>query len=332
MILKSYQINKVNLEQNKFLLFYGKNDGLKNDTINNLIKNKYKKTLYEEKEILENTNQFLDRILNRSLFDSDEIIIIKRASDKIFNLIDEIISKNIDDLIVIINADNLEKRSKLRSFFERGKKEICVAFYPDNNQTLMKMVSNFLRERNIPISTSDINLLVNNSRGDRESLVNELDKIETYTKSGNKLSSEKIQKLINLYEDYDISELVDNCLAKNKNKIIKILNENNFNPDDSIAIIRIFLFKSKKILNLINQYESNNNIDLTISSAKPPIFWKDKEITRQQIYKWKSKDIKKLIYKLSEIEFLIKKDNKNSLNIVTDFILDQSSNRVNNLA
>ena len=163
-------------------------------------------------------------------------------------------------------------------------------------------------------------------------MVNELDKIESYTKSGNKLTSEKILKLINLFEDYDISELIDNCLAKNKNKIIKILNENNFSPEDSVAIIRIFLFKSKKILNLINQYESNNNIDLTISSAKPPIFWKDKEIIKQQIYKWNSKDIKKLIYKLCEIEFLVKKDSKNSLNIVTDFILDQSSDRVNNLA
>ena len=192
MIYKYFETNKIDLAKNKLVLLYGKNEGLKNETIKILVSNKYKETSYDEKEILESPDQFLDKILNKSLFVSDEIIIIKRASDKIFNLIDEIISKNIDDLIVIINADNLEKRSKLRSFFERGKKEICVAFYPDNNQTLMKMVSNFLRERNIPISTSDINLLVNNSRGDRESLVNELDKIESYTKNGNKLSSEKI--------------------------------------------------------------------------------------------------------------------------------------------
>jgi DNA polymerase-3 subunit delta len=332
MIYKHFETNKINFVENKIFLFYGKNDGLKNQAINNLVKNKYKKTIYDEKEILENVNQFLNKILNRSLFDSDEIIIIKRASDKIFNLVNEIASKNIDDLIIIINADNLEKKSKLRSFFERSKKEICVAFYPDNNQTLLRMASNFFKEKNIPISHSNINLLVNKSRGDRESLANELDKIESYTKSGNKLSSEKILKLINLFEDYDTSEIIDNCLAKNKNKIIKILNENNFNSEDSVAIIRIFLFKSKKILDLISQYENNNNINLTISSAKPPIFWKDKEITKQQIYKWKSNDIKKLIYKLSEIEYLIKKDNKNSLYIVTDFILDQSTNRVNNLA
>ncbi len=331
MIYKNFETNKIDFNKNKIILFYGKNDGLKNETIKNLIGNEYSKIQYDEKDILENINQFLDKILNRSLFDTKEAIIIKRASDKILNLLNKIISKDINDLIIIINADNLEKRSKLRSFFEKSKKEICVAFYPDNEQTLLRMASNFLKQRNIQISYSDISLLINKSRGDRESLVNELDKIESYTMGGNKLSSEVILKLSNLFEDYDISELIDNCLARNKNKIIKILSENNFSSEDSVTIIKIFLYKSKKILSLINQYENNNNIELTISNAKPPIFWKDKEITKQQIYKWKSKDIKKLIYKLCEIEFLVKKDTKNALNIITDFILDQSSDKINNL-
>ena len=330
MIYKNFETSKIDFKLNKTILFYGKNDGLKNETIKNLIKSEYVKTYYDEKDILENTNLFLDKILNRSLFDSSEIIIIKRASDKIFNLIKEIISKDIDDLIIIINADNLEKKSKLRSFFEKSKKEVCVAFYPDNDQTLIKIASSFLKQRNISVSQSNISLLVSKSRGDRESLFNELDKIESYTKNGNKLSLEKITKLSNLFEDYDISDLIDNCLAKNKNKTIKILNENNFGVEDSVTIIKIFLFKSKKILNLINNYESNNNIDLTILSAKPPIFWKDKEIVKQQIYKWKSNDIKQLIYKLCEIELFVKKHNQSGLNIITDFILDQSTEKVSN--
>ena len=66
-------------------------------------------------------------------------------------------------------------------------------------------------------------------------------------------------------------------------------------------------------------------MDLTISSAHPPIFWKDKEITKQQIYKWSPKSIKKLIYKLADVELLIKKNMNNSINLITDFILEQSS-------
>ena len=119
-------------------------------------------------------------------------------------------------------------------------------------------------------------------------------------------------------------------MAKNKKKIINIFNENNFSDDDCILIVRTFLNKSKKILKLSSEFETNKNIDLTISSAKPPIFWKDKEITKQQIYKWTPKNTKKLIYKLSDVELLIKKNMNNSINLITDFILEQSSINTNN--
>ena len=131
-------------------------------------------------------------------------------------------------------------------------------------------------------------------------------------------------------ENHSIFELIDNCLAKNKTKIISILNENNFSNEDCIMIVRSFLIKSKKLLALSEVFENNKNIDLTISSAKPPIFWKEKEITKQQILKWNSKNIKKLIYSLSEAELQIKKNINNSINLITDFILFQSSSTTNN--
>ena len=109
-------------------------------------------------------------------------------------------------------------------------------------------------------------------------------------------------KITNLIENHSLSELVDNCLAKNNKKIINILNENNFNNEDCILITRSLLNKSKKVLQLVKEFENNKNIELTISSAKPPIFWKDKEITKQQIKQWKPESIKDLIYKLADIE------------------------------
>ena len=137
-------------------------------------------------------------------------------------------------------------------------------------------------------------------------------------------------KLTNLIENHSISDLVDNCLAKNKKKIINILNENNFGNEDCIMITRSFLLKSKKILKLSSEFKSNKNIDLTISSAKPPIFWKEKEITKQQIYKWTPRNIRQLIYALSETELQIKKNINNSINLITDFILLQSTSITNN--
>jgi len=330
MILKSYEVNKINKDINRLILFYGKNEGLKNEALNFLIKDKSHISNYEEKEILDNENNFIETISSKSLFDPQKFIIIKRATDKILKTIEILHLKNLEDTTIILNSDSLEKKSKLRSLFEKDKTLVCVPFYPDNDQTLSKLANNFLREKKVSISASNINLIINKCAGDREKLLNELQKIQYYAKSGKKINSENISKLINLNENHSILELVDNCLAKNKKKIINILNENNFSNEDCIIITRSFILKAKKLLDLSKTYEINNNIDLTIASAKPPIFWKEKEITKQQVQKWSSKNIKQLIYSLSETELLIKKNINNSINLITDFILFQSSSTTNN--
>ena len=326
MILKYYEINKINLEYNKFILFYGKNEGLKNDSIKNLLKDKNEILYYDEKDILDNPNKFIEATLSKSLFENEKIIIIKRATDKIKNIIDQISFKDIEDLIILINADNLEKKSKLRSLFEKNKKFVSVAFYPDNDQTLSKIAHNFFTKNKILISASNINLIVSRCSGDRHNLVNEIEKIESFCKNNKKVTIEDIHKLTNLIENHSVSELIDNCLVKNKKKIIHILNENNFSNDDCILILRTFLNKLKKILSLALEYKINKNIDDVISKAKPPIFWKDKEITKQQIYKWSPENIKNSIFKVSELELLVKKNMNNSMNLTTNFILDEASN------
>jgi DNA polymerase-3 subunit delta len=330
MILKSFEINKINLNTSNLILFYGKNEGLKIEALNILIKDKNIISHYEEKEILDNENNFIETILSKSLFDPQKFIVIKRATDKILKIIENLHQKNLEDTTIVLNSENLEKKSKLRSFFEKNKSLTCVPFYPDNDQTLSKLAYNFLREKKISISSSNINLIINKCSGDRKTLLNELEKIELFSKNGKKINSDNISKLINLSENHNISELVDNCLAQNKRKIISILNENNFSNEDCIMIVRSFIIKSKKLLALSKAFETNKNIDLTISSAKPPIFWKEKEITKQQILKWSSKNIKQLIYSLSETELQIKKNINNSINLITDFILFQSSSNTNN--
>ena len=228
MILKNYEINKINLDHTKFILFYGKNEGLKNDNIKNLLKDKNEILHYDEKDILDNSNNFIETTLSKSLFENEKIIIIKRATDKIHNIINQVSLKDIEDLIILVNADNLEKKSKLRSLFERNKKFVSVAFYPDNNQTLSKVAHSFFKKNKILISASNINLIVSKCSGDRHNLVNEMEKIENFCKNKKKVNLEDIQKLTNLIENHSVSELIDNCLVKNKKKIIHILNENNF--------------------------------------------------------------------------------------------------------
>ena len=324
MILKFYETKKIDTSKSKIILFYGKNDRQIKDTVDHLV-NKKELLNYEQNEIIEKNKDFYDEIYTKSLFGESRAIIIKRVSDKILNIIQEINTSKIEDTVIILIADALDKRSKLRSAFEKDKNFICIAFYPDNKETLGKLASNFFRDNKISISQSSINTIIDKTNNDRSALLNELDKIKLYTLSGKKLDDETIIKLINLHENHSITELVDSCLAKNKNKTVRILRDNNYNNEDCILIVRTFLNKLKLIIKLTKEYEYNNNLELTISAAKPPIFWKDKEIVKQQIINWKTESLKKSLYEINELELLIKKNINNSVNFLTDFIIKKAS-------
>tara|TARA_A100001035_G_scaffold104321_1_gene81803 strand:- start:105 stop:1094 length:990 start_codon:yes stop_codon:yes gene_type:complete len=328
MILKAYEVNKINTNINNIILFYGQNQGAKEEVILNLIKDR-KKNLqkYDEKQILENEDLFYENILSKSLFEDNKTVIINRASDKIFKIIENIAERNLEELLIIIEASNLEKRSKLRSFIEKSKKYICVPFYQDDSSVLSKLFYNFIKENNLSISNENMNVIINRCNGDRGILKNELTKIKFFSLNKKKLTTDNIFKLTNLIENHSISELIDHTLAKNKTKIISIINENNLSSDDCIIISRIFLQKCKKLLKLIIDYTQNKNLNKTILNAKPPIFWKDKEIVKKQIISWKIEELYKLIFDLNEIEFQIKKNYDSSVNIIMNFILEKATNK-----
>ena len=323
MISKASELNINIFVKYSFFLLHGKNEGFKNQIINENFK---QETIisYDENEILNNVDQFLNQVLIKSLFDEKNIILIKRVSDKILEILKELTKKEIGDTI-ILNSEYLEKKSKLRNFFEKEKNCLSVPFYQDNEQVLFRLAFDFFKKKEINISSIDINLITSVCNGDRANLLNELKKIELYYASEKKINSKIIKKLINLKENHNVSELIDNCLAKNKKKILYILNENNYSNDDAMIIIKTLMNKSKKILELTLEYKNNNNIDKTISQAKPPIFWKDKAIIKEQIFKWKPESLKKLIYKLGELECIVKKNSNNSLYLTSDFLITHST-------
>tara|TARA_Y100001935_G_scaffold236196_1_gene220699 strand:+ start:778 stop:1761 length:984 start_codon:yes stop_codon:yes gene_type:complete len=326
MIIKSYEINKIDFNRVNIILLHGQNQGAKEEIISKILSEKNQfLSKYDEKEVLENLEIFYNNCTSRSLFESEKIIVINRSTDKIYKVIEQIENSNLSGILLIIEASNLDKKSKLRSFFEKSKDHLSIAFYPDNYQTLYKYVIEFIKEKKLTISNSNINLIINKSNGDRGFLKNELNKIYLFSLGGKKINSENLSKLTNLIENHSFSELVDNCLAKNKSKTIAIINENNFNNEDSIIISRTFLQKLKKIKILCKDYAENKDLNKTISNAKPPIFWKDKEIVKSQIEKWKINQINQLIIEINEIEFRIKRNYENAMNIVLDFILEKSS-------
>ena len=331
MIIKNNELQKLKATKSNLYLLYGENRGFKNQFIDDNLSSEFKENIfkYSENEVFNDYNDFITSILNKSFFEEKKLYVISNVTEKILKLVEDFISSNIEDITIIIVASILDKKSKLRSFFEKEKNIICIPFYSDQNRTLSFLASNFFKEKNISISQEVINFLVERCRGDRSNLNNEMSKIYNYAYEKKKVTFEEVFKITNLAENYSVNELIDNCLAKNKKRIGTILNQNNFSDEDCILILRTMLNKSKRILKIKNDISDNNSIDSIISTFKPPIFWKDKEIVKTQIMNWDAVEIENLIYEINDIEFIVKKNATNTLNIVSDFILN-TSNKSNN--
>ena len=326
MILKVQDLSQ-KVKKNKIFLFHGVNEGYKQSILKENFEPSFVGSIfkYYEREIFSNIDDFYNQVLSKSFFEEKKLIIIKDVSEKIRNEIEILKEKELGDILIVLISGILEKKSKLRNFFEKEKDLISVAFYSDNNQTLSTMAKLFFLKKKILISQESINLIVSRANGERKNLINELEKIKNYLIDKKKISKEEIYNLTNLSENYNISELVDNCLAKNKQKTIYILNENNFSLEDAVIITRIFLIKTKRLLKLGQNFKISKNSDQTILNFKPPIFWKDKELVKQQMNNWTVEKIYNLINEINKIELDIKKNSLNSLNILFDFILNTST-------
>ena len=324
MIKKYFELKNTNINLNYIYLIHGKNEGLQKQILDENFLKDFKGSInkYEQNEFIENYEIILNEILTKSLFEIEKVIIISRADDKIFKYIDEILDKNLKDIKIILKSSILEKKSKLRNLFEKKNSLVAIPVYPDDAKSLSLLVMEFINKNNIKLSRESINLLVDRSQGDRANLKLELEKILNYSLTNKKIDTLNVKNLTNLSENYSVNILADNYLAKNNKIVSKILNENNYTDEDCILILRTLLGKSKRLMNIIERYNETKNLNEVISTIKPPIFWKDKEIVKKQASSWKIKDLKNKIYNINEVEAMIKENSKSSLNLLSDFIVN----------
>ena len=322
MIIKSFEVEKIISSNLSMHLIYGNNEGIKQDIISNFYTKNFKGEVlkYDEQEILSNKDEFISSLLTKSLFDTEKLIIISRGTDKLISLVDEVLEREEIGVKIIIKSSNLEKRSKLRNLFEKEKKVICTPVYEDDSRSLNFVINNFLNNYKLSLSQEIKNILIERSSGDRINLKNELSKLKNLSISRKKLSIEDVTKLSNLAENYSVFELSDNYLAKNSKKVSNILNENNYSSEDCILIIRTILNKSKRLLKIRNEVDNNKDIDHVLSTFKPPIFWKEKDIVKKQVQSWSAIEVKEIIFKINDLEALVKKNTANSILFVSNFI------------
>ena len=328
MILKSFELDKINFSKFKLFVLYGENEGLKKEIISKIKRNyNNKEIIYEEEQILKNKDLFFSEIKNKSLFDENKTFIIERSSEKISEIVMDLDQNFLDD-IIILNCGVLDKKSKLRNFIEKSDNAGIIPTYKDNSQSLINIAKEFFLKNKISVSYETLNLLVNRCSGDRGNLKNELEKVSNYLCDKKVLSMKEISTLTNLAENYSASELVDASLSKNLKKTQEILNENNYANEDIFFILRVFLQKAKKILSLLEKIENKSDIEKVISEHRPPIFWKDKPVIKKQLELWSYKKMSNLIQKLNHIEITIKKNNTLSIILMKNFIYEMLEQKI----
>ena len=327
MIIKSFQLNDIKKTNSNYFLLYGKNEGQKDEIIKECFFANFKGEIisYDESQILDNKDIFFETCLNESLFEDKKIIHISRVTSKIYEIIKELISKDITNKKIILNSDSLEKRSKLRQLFETEKDLVCVPVYEDNNVSLFKIANEYFKKNNISISSENINLIIENCSGDRRNLKNEMNKIYNFCSNKNKITRGEILKLINSHENNNFFDLVDYCLAKNNKKVVSIINSNIFNKNDSIIIIRSFLSRLKRLIYLKKLFLEIGDIKETVNKFKPAIFWKDKDIAQQQMKNWSYDEVYQMLSEINAIEINYKKNYELSHNLIFNFIFSKSN-------
>jgi len=328
MIVKSYEVQKKtsNLLNLGFFLLYGENFGLKKD-IKNLFKNEFSKkdksietlTFYED-EILSNNDNFYNFIYSGSLFSSSKIIIINDGTDRITKIINDIYDKYPQNILLIVLSGVLEKKSRLRNFFESNHKAICIPCYSDNEKDLQIIAQRELRKNDISLSIETINLLVEKSNADRANLKNEIDKIKAYSLNRKKIGIEEIKSLINFSGEYKSDTLVNECLCGNISQYKKIISEIYITTINQIFLMRILSIKIQRLLKIKEQDTKDNNIDNLINFSKPAIFWKEKPLVKKQVLIWNLKDLKKMIHEINNTELLCKKNPNLSKIIFINFL------------
>ena len=243
-----------------------------------------------------------------------------------YEIIKELTNKKIYNKKIIFISQLLEKRSKIRQLFETEEELVCVAFYQDNISSLYKIAYNFFKTNNISISSENINLILEKCSGDRKNLQNEMNKILNFSFKKNKITKEEILKLVSSQEGENYFELIDLCLAMNHFKVINIINNNSFNKNDAIILIRSFLSRLKRLVELKKIQNKKGNIKETIDFFKPSIFWKDKEIVQKQMEFWTLERIYILIEDLNTLELKFKRNYALSNNLIFDLIINTSKN------
>ena len=275
-------------------------------------------SLYES-EILENDENFYNFVYSGSLFGNKKIITIYNGTDKIISQVEDINQKYPENVFIIIFSEILEKKSKLRNFFETNTKTICIPCYLDNERDLEIIANKELKKENVFLSKESMNLLIEKANSARDNLKNELEKIKSFSLNKKKIEIDEVKSIINFSGEYKSDLFINECLSGNTLQYKKIFSEMYINTVNQTYLLRILSNKIQRLLSIKKKQTSSNNLENLVNDTRPPIFWKEKPVVKKQLSIWKLDDLQSIIKEINDIEILCKKNPQISKIVFFDF-------------
>lgn len=328
MILKSFEIenNIQKVLKYKFVLIYGENIGLKEYLKKKLINLNNKSEIINlfQEDIVKNKDIISNEVKNVSLFTENKTIIVNQINEKIISEIENLLVSK-ENIRIILIGDLLDKRSKLRTLFEKNNDLAIIPCYNDTEITLRRLIQNELKDFK-KLDSNTINKIINYSNLDRKTIQNNILKINSFYDK-KIITEQSLEILLNTDRNELFENIRDAALVGDKEKLNNLLDRFVFANEDAYLYLNMINFRLTKILDIHKQNTNNQNLELVINKMRPPIFWKDKPLFLKLLKKWDKQKVIEALAFLGKIERRIKSNSSlNGLTLIKNSITNICTN------
>jgi len=328
MIFKSFSLSFSELIKKNLIHLYGENLPLINELEEKIVQEIKKKLglnskRYQEEFLINNPEIFTQLIESENLFGEQEIIIIQNSSDKILNILEQNTINNTSKKIIFISGI-LNKKSKLRIIGENSANFASIACYHDTPEILKNILIQKLKENKVPISRELLNYITETYSLNRQDINDSIIKIKLLQKTSS-LNDKNLKNIFHSSSENDNFEIVNYCLLgdkKNINKILTNIYSQGINFNEILAALK---YKVNKLIEILKSNNNKLSINNLVENYKPPIFWKEKNVIKDQLNRWNIQELYLLQNIIFETEINCKKNYDISSIILQQFIVTTST-------
>lgn len=304
----------------KIALFFGPEEGLVAERSSQLaqnicpdLKDAFSYTEFSNQDIGDSPSLLLDEMTAQSLMGGNKLIRVKNATDKVFTALTSLLDSEIETHnFLIIEAGDLDKRSKLRNLGEKSPKVASIACYEEDASQLIPQIKEMLKAEGIEADQDALLFMATNLAHNRLMLKNEVQKLISYKGDDKKVTLDDLKEIISNHSNLFLDEACWTAADGNYVETDKTLTQLMDQSIAPVSVLRAAQNHFNKLLFVKMQITAGTSLDKALFSLRPPLFFKVKNKFTQQVQRWNISDIQEVLSLLQNAEQECKKTNTNA--------------------